>query len=180
MTISEHLELSVLTAPIAGTDRRSLSQAWYSALYPQGRAAGAPAAAACSAAPLASRPISRSGASQGEREKAAPASSRKARRQALPCASPAHERRSPNVPLAQKLIRAFARPRAGVQRAAFSLGENQGRVHVVMHSAGGRVRIIAVCRARSRERVAQALEQARYALCVRGTAIDVEIREDAP
>src|SRR5579871_248587 len=33
MTIDKHLDLSVLSAPVASVDRRSLSQAWYSALY---------------------------------------------------------------------------------------------------------------------------------------------------
>src|SRR5690242_8493242 len=33
MTITEQLQFSVLTAPVATLDRRTLSQAWYSALY---------------------------------------------------------------------------------------------------------------------------------------------------
>src|SRR5581483_5549433 len=40
MTISDQLQFSILSAPVASADRRVLSQAWYSALY---RAGGKPA-----------------------------------------------------------------------------------------------------------------------------------------
>lgn len=175
MTISEHLEFSVLTAPVAAVDRRALSQAWYSALYGNRAAAhkNAPEPHRVCDVPFAKR---REAHSTGAHH-AAPGASR----------TPAHgsefslrglqiERRAPRSALARKIERTFLPPRSAVRKASFSIDGSQGRVQVLLQSRGSRIKLVAICPPKARNEVATALVQARYALAIRGIDLDAETR----
>ncbi|HEX5274446.1 MAG TPA: hypothetical protein VFW34_04155 [Candidatus Rubrimentiphilum sp.] len=177
MTISEQLNFSVLSAPLAGTDRRALSQAWYSALYrtsdkkarlsarefpSQCRTAAPLPAAARSSSPAAFGTLSRTGRAR-KAEAAATA-----------------ERRTPQLRLARQ-IEHLVRRRAPARTAAtFILDGTRARVRVLVIASGGSVRLIAVCSKRVRDSVARALEQARYASAEHGIVLHATMREDAP
>ncbi|MGZ3499448.1 MAG: hypothetical protein ACXWNK_11345 [Vulcanimicrobiaceae bacterium] len=174
MTITEHLEFSVLTAPLASVDRRTLSQAWYSALYAQ----AAPSSTA--SRPGAATPVANDEPqvecaekpshhaliiSDPPRMKApGPASAR--------TGVPVAERRAVRSPLARKIERVFLRPQNVPRKATFAIDGARGRVRILLHQRGAHVRLVAICPAKAREHVARALAQARYALAVRGIAIE--------
>ncbi|MGA8534787.1 MAG: hypothetical protein WB615_11805, partial [Candidatus Tumulicola sp.] len=73
--------------------------------------------------------------------------------------------------LARKIESVALDPRPRVERSTFTIGRGGPRVHVVLQSNGGIVRLIAICRPAYREMVARALAQARFALASRGCAI---------
>lgn len=176
MTISEQLQFSVLTAPVAALDRRALSQAWYSALY--GSGSGAQTAVKMCAAPAApqraGKPSTRNTQTPAQvapnplRAKSAPST---AALQLNPS-----ERRAPRTPLARKMERAFIRHRSEHHRAAFTVEGAHGRVRVLLQTRGGQLRIVAICPAKARSHVAAALAQARYALAARGIVLDAQMR----
>jgi hypothetical protein len=178
MTIGEHLEFSVLTAPIASIDRRALSQAWYSALYGNGSQAQNDYHAAADSvnAGVACKP--------GEMHAAA------AQRQAFSAVSGKRpqveyprggqvERRAPRSALARKIERTFLHPRVSARKASFSIDGAHGRVQILLQSRGPRMRLIAICPPKAERQVAAALAQARYALAARGIALDAQTRGDA-
>jgi hypothetical protein len=53
---------------------------------------------------------------------------------------------------------------AGAGTASFAVRAANGRVHLVVRTAGGATRVVAVCVPALRERVERALAQARFAL----------------
>ncbi len=80
--------------------------------------------------------------------------------------------------LAQRIERAFLEPNPHrAQRATFSVDGMGGRVHVALQSSATGMRLVAVCHATARDRVARALEEARYALAARGVALRVYVSE---
>jgi hypothetical protein len=178
MTIARQLGISVLAAPLASIDRRGLSQAWYSALHLARDAenAGAPAARANGPGAPPHAPAHRS-APEG-RPAARAASEPAARAAHAPSARAgiAIERRQPRLPLARRIERALLAPRVRAARASFALGAGDARVVVLLHGAGDRVRLIALCSRASCGTVARALEQARFALAARGIALDAAVR----
>lgn len=175
MTITEQLQFSVLTAPVAALDRRTLSQAWYSALY--GGAAPANALkGAIPAAQEAQRPVVRAGTARHERPERTPSrlggTARAAQRvQAVP-----GDRRAPRSALARKIERAILRPRSAAQKASFTIEGDQGRVHILLHTHGTQIKLVAICPPKARAYVAAALAQARYALASRGIELDAQTR----
>ena len=180
MTTTAQIGISILSAPLAAIDRRSLSQAWYSALHlardgatPKGstprRAAGRPIA-------VSSRT---SGAASSARAgHAAPASSKPEHR-APARAGGALERREPRLPLTRRIERSLFERTSPTPRTTFTVGEGTGRVVVVLHASGDRVRLIALCSPALRRTVARALDQARFALAARGIALDTGVLEGA-
>lgn len=179
MTIGEHLELSVLTAPIASLDRRALSQAWYSALYGNG-----------SKAPVEAAPAANATAHAGiVRVQPQPhATTAKRATFPVPPDKTQHrdgvrggdiERRAPRSALARKIERTFLHPRAATSKATFSLDASHGRVQVLLRKSGTRMKLIAICAPRATREVATALAQVRYALAARGIALEAETRGDA-
>lgn len=180
MTITQHLEFSVLTAPLACVDRRSLSQAWYSALYGTAQAPvlekkplqknAAPRLRVRTANVNAQNPNPPAVRSQ----KAPSAEFTAAKRQ-----MPPPERRAPRSPLARKIERAFLQPKAPVRKAAFTLESAAGRVQILLSSSGARIGLIAICPQKARKEVAAALAQARYALAARGIEMTADVREMA-
>lgn len=176
--MTQQLRFSVLTAPLAAIDRRTLSQAWYSALH--------------------------LGASRAEPKRAHPASTRAAQR--LPQAAnegvaalrtgtvridlpkafrrdrtavrgdAGSDRRTARSALSRKIEhRFFAAPRRP-QRATFTIDGTQARVHVALLARGPRMTMVAVCSPPARPFVAKALQEARFALAERGIDLAVETR----
>lgn len=175
--MTQQLRAGILSAPLAAIDRRALSQAWYCALgYARDRAPGvrqsrstviarAPEAAAhepggraICVRTLPPAACARLAASGATRDRIATA------------VSP--DRRVPSSRLARAIERRFAQTPSPPARATFAL--DGGRVHVILRSRGGDVRLIALCVPAARATVARALEEARYALAARGIALGVE------
>jgi hypothetical protein len=174
---TNRIGFDVLAAPLAEIDRRGLSQAWYSALHLARDAR--PQAAASEETVRRSRSMPKVAmlrAPEGVAKKAcaqvvalhAPA--------ARGSAAEAVDRRSARLPLAKKIERALMRPRTPARTSAFVV-DGPLRVHVAIHACGNRVNLVAVCAPQARERVARALEQARYALAGRGLVVDASLRE---
>lgn len=180
MTITEHLEFSVVSAPLAQIDRRALSQAWYSALYSQSAApAKAPASHARNAESVsaASKTPNDTPATQLH----APAGAR-GRRCIIPTQARAEasgeERRAARSSLARRIERRFLRPGMPPKHATFQLEGDRGRVQILLQQSGAQMRLVAICADAARTRVAEALAQARYALAGRGIALHGEIHEE--
>src|SRR5579884_1250802 len=122
MTITEQLQFSVLTAPVATLDRRSLSQAWYSALYGAG-SANAPTKQRV-VAPQAQVPhAQRALGAEGKAGRSnVPAFSRNGVTHTTAQAEGAQQdRRAPRSALARKIERAFLRLPSASQKASFSI-----------------------------------------------------------
>lgn len=172
------LGFSILTAPLAAIDRRSLSQAWYSALHlahatkPQssyGRANAKPSiiedkprrcGAPWHAVRLGDRAAPNPRKGQGTLGAAAPP-----------------ERRAERSPLARRIERTFLDPVRENKRATFTIDGTQARVHVALQTTASGVRLVAVCPAAIRVDVARALDEARYALALRGIALRIDVNE---
>jgi len=176
MTISEQLHFSILSAPIAETDRRALSHAWYSALYRangQKTRLGAPAITNQGRTATISRPAARPSSAPALAVVSRPGSMR-----AFEARASAGERRRPQLRLARQ-IEELVRRRASARTAAtFVLEGTRARVRVLVVAGGGSVRLIAICSKRVRDSVARALEQARYASAVHGIVLHVSTREE--
>ena len=182
MTITEQLQFSVLTAPVATLDRRTLSQAWYSALYGCGRpAGGVKHGPAPSPALDAQEPPVHTSVTPAFKEFAKPLAPR-ANAVNLPgrAEGATAERRAPRSPLARKIERAFLRPRSAAHKASFTIEGDGGRVHVLLRTQGSQLKLIAICPPKARPHVAAALAQARYALALRGIDLDADARCQTP
>ena len=181
MTIAEHLQFSVLSAPIAALDRRVLSEAWYSALYKHQR-------------PQLTEfhDVHRSPINVALPKTATPSAALSNCHRATHGARVAQhrvqvgvvnqtdvDRRSARLPLARKIEHTFARPRKPLRAAAFVIEGARGRVHVVLQSRGTRLRLVAICSPAARAHVSRALEQARYSLAARGIELQTDTREHA-
>ncbi len=170
---THRLEFDVLTAPLAEIDRRTLSQAWYSALD----LAAAPSASPRSpkravADPAPARtPIA---SPAGTPSRVAVSNARiPATAHACGSAGSALERRSTRSELARRIERIVARPLPEARAASFALRGPHGRVQILVRSVAGRTHLIAICAQEARADVARALDQVRYALCA------VRVRGDA-
>ena len=84
------------------------------------------------------------------------------------------ERRALPAALGQRIARAFLAPRTLPVRSTLTLGRGEGRVHVILQSSGGGLRLIAICRPADREVVARALAHARLALAARGCELEMQ------
>ncbi|HEY5256850.1 MAG TPA: hypothetical protein VIJ12_00565 [Candidatus Baltobacteraceae bacterium] len=179
MTTSSGPALDVITAPLAQIDRRSLSQAWYSALRLAREAEPAPSTPA-KVATVAALPAARatrcgsgcaSNASFLQTTRAAGAPPETRVREA------AYERRHPPMALAGKIERALVRSQAPLRRATFTLDDRRGRVELLLSSRGAALHLIAICAPNARARVERALEQARFCLARRGIVLEARTRE---
>jgi len=175
--MTQQLELSIIAAPLGAIDRRALSQAWYSALRIAARREPAPACGNprfCHA--LEPRVLSHT-ATEMERRVSVTSSPRagsaEARKRLQNLAQGPHLRLTTRSALAAQIERAFFRARAYPKRATLSMGRGRARVHVILHTSGTKVALLAVCRPEMREIVARALAQARAALALSG--IDAEL-----
>jgi hypothetical protein len=175
--MTQQIGFSIVSAPLAAIDRRALSQAWYSALHLAKSSHGpAPAPLHAVAPNNATVPLRVRNQPHAQLRNAAPyAPARRARH--LPRGFDSGvERRSPRSLLARRIERCFLDPARRVPRASFLLESNGTRVHVALAQLGGRMQLVAVCVPSARERVARALDEARYALAARGIVLDVDVR----
>ncbi len=163
--------VAVVATSLARTDRRALSQAWYSALHlaehapprtDRPHAEGTPPSHGTEV-----RPASLRGSD------AAPSGAGGAR--ALPRSSgavlPVLDRRAPATPLAKRIERAIAHAPAQTPAASVAIKAGGGRVQVLVRSDGEATRIVALCAPALRERVEQALAHARFALAAQGVRV---------
>jgi hypothetical protein len=162
--------VAVVATHLAATDRRALSEAWYSALH-------------LAAAPVTRRAAERRGAAAeirlardtgaGEAPPHRPADAQPRQR---PLAVPQRregrldgvpERRAPKSELGRRLERALLRRLPRETQTQFALSAAGGRIHLLVRADGGRTRVVAVCAPALRERVERALAHARFALAAR-------------
>ncbi len=168
--------IDVLTTRLAATDRRALSQAWYSALHLADHAPNsAHGPSARVARPPACALVSRAGSSPAPRRVTSAAvapSFARTHAGRRDVAAHAPERRAPKTALAHRLERALLR-RGQSEPQAFTLRAGVGRVRLMVRSDGVRTRVVAICAPGARERVERALAQARFALT--GRAVTAEV-----
>jgi hypothetical protein len=159
--------VAVVATQLAQTDRRALSQAWYSALHlahaehaPPG--APRPAAPATSHAPLPQRVA----ASPAHGERAALRSPERAVR--VPrAAPPIVERRGLPTDAMRRVERAVASIARSPRRPSRTVAIDGGRVTVLVRTDPDATRIVALCREPLRATVERALARARFALAAR-------------
>lgn len=177
-TYAHDLQISILNAPLAQIDRRTLSQAWYSALHLAHEPSHAPRA------PQNTREIVPRSRASGEPARA----EHHPQNHTLPASSPhaagstnrlpAEERRCERSALARKIERLFLRPTPQTRRATFTLNGDAARIRVMLVARGAGQELIAICPPRLHAIVARALTQARYALAARGIALHAQIRAE--
>jgi hypothetical protein len=167
--------VAVVTTTLAQTDRRALSQAWYSALH---LAEGARPRAGLAPVPSAPRAASPSSASPAQHASSAARNakgeSRVVRRVAearVPGTVP--ERRTPPAGLDRRIAGAVARRGARTGAHAATVAIAGARIHVLVRTQAGATRIVALCPPVLAGRVARALAQARFALAAQGLNIAV-------
>jgi hypothetical protein len=181
MTIIDHLQISVLSAPVAAFDRRALSEAWYSALY----GASTPAADLPPQKPRltvsARRPASgaTTAASSGPPGGGATVATLAVHpRTAAHGAARELERRAHPSKLADRIVHALLR--GGPAKPAWlSLGNARGRVRIFLQCDDGGTRLVALCAPRDAAQVRAALAQARFELARLGISLRFVLREHA-
>lgn len=177
MTISDHLNFSVLSAPLESIDRRALSQAWYSALF------HAHTPATISHVSVKNRSLAthlgRPAKSSGAKQMRPSVQDRRAGKEcaASQNAAPVVERRRQTTPLAVKIERMLRARRPNVGTIAFTIKDGGARVQLLLHGTGCRLTLVALCPGSAKAHVARALAHARYALSLRGVQLHVEARE---
>ena len=172
--------VAVIATQLAHTDRRALSEAWYSALHLARDAAPARSAPARGTA-LPSPPLSQLPATTpaSRAQHAAPLSSRaerpKARSRGTATTAPSEaaiERRRPSTDVTLRIERAVKA--LGVRRplpAAHTVDVGGGRVRLLVHNDGRSTRIVALCSPPLRDQVERALARARFTLAAGGFAV---------
>lgn len=183
MTITEQLQFSVLTAPVATLDRRTLSQAWYSALY---GASSNTAAKPHEVHAACERVTGGAAATHGNAHNAAVTAKMRgmsvhqpAPKTQAPQGMPI-DRRAPRSKLARNIERVLLRPRGCAHKTAFTVESEHGRVRVLLQSRGAQLNLVAICAPGARAHVAAALAQARYALALRGIDLQSDARVAQP
>jgi len=164
--------VSVVAANVAQTDRRALSQAWYSALHvPEHDAPHAAPSTRRDAASAFSDAVAAHGADTGRRSTLPAASARQHAGRAGTIGHPP-ERRAPKTELARRIERAVEHhPRRRNSAVSVSVKTSGGRVQLLVRSDGAVTRVVALCAPPLKERVERALAQARFALAAGGARI---------
>lgn len=159
--------VAVIATSVARTDRRALSEAWYSALH----LAHAPAGVGANAGPHAPRAIAplphpalapKAAAARPARP---PALRERARHDARAQRESLVERRRPACADARRIERAVKTLATRWNGdAAHTVDLGGGRVRLLVRADRGTTRIVAVCAAPLRETVERALAEARFTL----------------
>jgi hypothetical protein len=162
--------VAVLATHLAQTDRRTLSQAWYSALHLAADAPRTRTPAPRAVPPAPDRGAARTtAASESTRpaDGAPPRPPRGAiavRADARRALADVPERRAAKTAFARTLERGIARRAACGQTASFVVRGANGRVQLVVRTGAGPTRVVAICAPPMRERVERALAHARFTL----------------
>lgn len=172
--------LAVIYAPLGKTDRRALSEAWYSALHLQTRQ------------DLGAQTRRRVGKSyerrSGVRVRGDQPFEGRSRISTTPSGrtmeagirqNPGCERRASRLTVARKIERLAHASQGCNQSATLTLEGDHGRVHIVIRVIARQVRVIAVCAPKARDIVRDALLQARCALARNGMALDATLQSAA-
>lgn len=181
--MTQQLEVSILAAPLAGMDRRALSQAWYSALRLAPKARRISPEGACPHRETGVR-VRASSPAASETVRHASVEARItplvcARRTPLGFDEGSQALRRPRSrTLAERIERVFADLRSHPKRATFSMGRGNARVHVILQTAGERTTLLALCPPELRGVVGRALAQARLALAQRGIGVEMRALGD--
>jgi hypothetical protein len=157
--------VAVVATQLAQTDRRALSQAWYSALHLAHDDASAPHVA--HAAALTAQPAVTLREGSARPADAAHGASFSPARAVRSHANipPGAERRSAPTVAARRVERALASiARAPHTRASHTVAIEGGRVTLLVRTDGGATRVVALCREPLRATVERALARARYTL----------------
>ena len=165
MTTASH-GVAVIAA-VAQTDRRALSEAWYSALHlasvdaPASRAVKHPAATTQRPQPVAARATAR----MSPQRAVVPLPSRASRPDAVRAVRTPGTSPPSNREISQRVERAVAALSARRPLpAAHTVDVGGGRVRLLVHDDGRSTRIVALCSQALREPVERALASARFAL----------------
>lgn len=186
-TLTQPLELSLICAPVAAIDRRVLSQAWYSALgFANGTGVREPAQGPEPSvpAPRAAGKLASARASRGDYLHAATAYPGRAPSTSLAnarcAADDTRAERRARLPLARGIEHRLLCARSRSRHASVVLGRAEGgRIYLVVHASGSRVRLIAICPRSAQATVARALAEARYLLARRGIRLDAFTKDGA-
>jgi hypothetical protein len=157
--------VAVIAADVARTDRRALSEAWYSALHlaraavpPRG---SAPARTVAASAPPTTAPRHARGTPGGAPQTPVPRRGPGAPVAAATPPASGHAERDAARRIASALAAFAGGPRIARAQTIEVAG---GRVRLLVRSDGRTTRVVAVCSAALREPVERALAGARYAL----------------
>ena len=172
--MTQQLQAGLVSVPAAQIDRRALSQAWYSALHlAHGETVAPPPS---ERPPKSTTSPAHATVPKSERaraERAAPGDTRRERGAGKRSDTPASgDVRGKPADLARRIARTILAPRALPVRSTLTLGRGEGRVHLILQTGNGRVRLIALCRPADRDVVARAVAQARQALSLRGYELE--------
>ncbi len=165
--------VAVIATQIAQTDRRALSEAWYSALHLAHDAGPARMPAAQRSAEDA-RPavLARVAAVPPHRERVIAPPPTRVRHAADARASAVPERRRPPSETTRRIERAVERLSARRPvPATHTLDVAGGRVRLLVHHDGTALRIVALCSNPLRDVVERALASARFALAGSGVRV---------
>jgi hypothetical protein len=167
--------VAVIATQLAHTDRRALSEAWYSALHLSREAAPARAHAAHGAAVLPAHSTAVRGEAQREvRRDPSAARSPRAQGDGRATVPAPNERRRPVSETARRIERTVQRLAAMPSvPAAHTIDVDGGRVRLIVHHDGRTARLVALCSAPLREQVERALAGARFALAGAGVRAGV-------
>jgi hypothetical protein len=165
--------VAVIATQVAQTDRRALSEAWYSALHlAQGAAPQRGAATRAGAVTATSAPLARATEQRDRRPLAPAALPARSRGGAKTRAGVLPERRRPAGETALRIERAVVTLAARRPvPAAHTLDVAGGRVRLLVHGDGRTTRIVALCSRPLREAVERALAIARFTLAGAGMAV---------
>jgi hypothetical protein len=157
--------VAVIATQLAQTDRRALSEAWYSALHLTRSSAPLRAGSAHGAPPFARTPDAHEPAGHTETWTAVATMSPRAQRGASARIEPVNERRRPPTETARRIGRAVATLAATPHEpAAYTVDVAGGRVRLLVRTDGPTTRIVALCSRPLRVQVERALAGARFAL----------------
>jgi len=165
--------VAVIATDVAQTDRRALSEAWYSALHLASNTSAPPHASAkpsqaAASPPLSSRAKSSDSLDHRHRDNR-PGHERTRVTATMP---PAAERRRPPTESLRRIERAVVTLNARRPvPAAHTVDIDGGRVRLLVQTDGRRTRIVAVCSSPLREVVERALASARFTLAGAGLAV---------
>lgn len=175
--MTQQIESGIVAAPLAQIDRRTLSQAWYSALHlAQPQAPRPPSSRTPAAAEPGPKHSSFAAAKRAGVARAAVKSSLSfvSAEKRFDTSIEAEERRTSKIRLAKRIAHAALSFRTIPVRSALTLRHGEGRVYLILQNANGRLRLIAICRPADRDAVAGAVARARVALAMRGCELEVK------
>lgn len=163
--------IAVIALQLAQTDRRALSQAWYDALH---RAQPAPPVATATRPRQAAALTAAARPAPASRERALPparTASTAVRARTHDARPAATERREALDATARRIVRTVAALGPSRRASTHTVALDAARVTLLVRTDGGVTRLVAICAAADRERIARALAHARFALAAAGVTV---------